>query len=40
MVLLEKTILFQESRGAPTFSRGVGGYLFPGGGGGSKYLFL
>ena len=34
MVILRKTILFQGSRGGPTFSRGGGGVqFFPGVGG-------
>ena len=33
----KKSIIFQGSRGGPTFSRGV--QLFPGGGGGSNCLF-
>ena len=34
-LISKKTIIFQGSRGGPTFSRGGGGVqLFPGGGGG------
>ena len=33
----DKSILFQGSRGGPTFSRGVGSNFFQGGGGGSKF---
>ena len=37
--ITEKTILYQGSRGGPTFSRGGGGVqLFPGGGGGVQML--
>ena len=35
-LIAEKTMLSQGSRGGPTFSRGGGIQLFPGGGGGSK----
>ena len=39
--ITEKTILFQGSRGGPTFSRGGGvSNFFQEGGGGSKYKFL
>ena len=39
--IVEKTILYQGSRGGPLFSGGGGVKLFPGGGGGgSKCLFL
>ena len=38
--IIKKTILFQGSRGGPTFSRGRGVQLFPGGGGGGGQMLI